>query len=137
MYFLYIYLIFSSCAHYTILYQFGLVVLALIKSFLCVLSLLQIRSTERLAKVSIFNSLFVFFSFFLCWVSSYHAFLIQYPFHSAGTFGQVLECWDKETREMVAIKVVRRVKKFHEAAMIEIDVLQLLGKYDRTGSRWV
>ena len=36
---------------------------------------------------------------------------------------------------MVAIKVVRRVKKFREAAMIEIDVLQLLGKYDRTGSR--
>ena len=36
---------------------------------------------------------------------------------------------------MVAIKVVRSVKKFCEAAMIEIDVLQLLGKYDRTGSR--
>ena len=36
---------------------------------------------------------------------------------------------------MVAIKVVRRVKKFREAAMIEIDVLQLLGKYDRTGNR--
>ena len=36
---------------------------------------------------------------------------------------------------MVAVKVVRRVKKFREAAMIEIDVLQLLGKYDRTGSR--
>lgn len=61
--FLYIYVIFSSCAHYTILYQFCLVVLALIKLFLCVLSLLQIRSTERLVKVSIFYSLFVFFLF--------------------------------------------------------------------------
>ncbi|KAM3706202.1 hypothetical protein ACB098_03G135600 [Castanea mollissima] len=54
-----------------------------------------------------------------------------------GTFGQVLECWDRETREMVAIKVVRSIKKYREAAMIEIDVLQLLGKYDRTGSRCV
>ncbi|PON64289.1 GPCR kinase [Parasponia andersonii] len=54
-----------------------------------------------------------------------------------GTFGQVLECWDRETKEMVAIKVVRSIKKYREAAMIEIDVLHLLGKYDRTGSRCV
>ncbi|GAU34260.1 hypothetical protein TSUD_365580 [Trifolium subterraneum] len=54
-----------------------------------------------------------------------------------GTFGQVLECWDRETREMVAIKVVRSVKKYREAAMLEVDVLQLIGKYDRNGSRCV
>ncbi|XP_048427575.1 serine/threonine-protein kinase AFC2 isoform X1 [Pyrus x bretschneideri] len=54
-----------------------------------------------------------------------------------GTFGQVLECWDRETKEMVAIKVVRSIKKYREAAMIEVDVLQLLGKYDRNGSRCV
>lgn len=54
-----------------------------------------------------------------------------------GTFGQVLECWDRETKEMVAIKVVRSIKKYREAAMIEIDVLHLLGKYDRSGSRCV
>ncbi|PNY17926.1 serine/threonine-protein kinase AFC2-like protein [Trifolium pratense] len=54
-----------------------------------------------------------------------------------GTFGQVLECWDREMREMVAIKVVRSVKKYREAAMLEVDVLQLLGKYDRSGSRCV
>ncbi|EXB82490.1 Serine/threonine-protein kinase AFC2 [Morus notabilis] len=54
-----------------------------------------------------------------------------------GTFGQVLECWDRETKEMVAIKVVRSIKKYREAAMIEIDVLHLLGKYDRNGSRCV
>ncbi|TQD82186.1 hypothetical protein C1H46_032274 [Malus baccata] len=53
------------------------------------------------------------------------------------TFGQVLECWDRETKEMVAIKVVRSIKKYREAAMIEVDVLQLLGKYDRNGSRCV
>ncbi|TQD82185.1 hypothetical protein C1H46_032273 [Malus baccata] len=54
-----------------------------------------------------------------------------------GTFGQVLECWDRETKEMVAIKVVRSIKKYREAAMIKVDVLQLLGKYDRNGSRCV
>lgn len=62
-------------------------------------------------------------------------FLIISWIPSIGTFGQVLECWDRETKEMVAIKVVRSIKKYREAAMIEIDVLHLLGKYDRSGSR--
>ncbi|WRX13382.1 Protein kinase domain - like 10 [Theobroma cacao] len=53
------------------------------------------------------------------------------------TFGQVLECWDRETQEMVAIKVVRSIKKFQEVAMMELDVLQLLGKYDRNGGHCV
>jgi hypothetical protein len=52
-----------------------------------------------------------------------------------GTFGQVLECWDLENQETVAIKIVRSLQKYREAAMIEIDVLQRLGKHDFTGSR--
>lgn len=55
----------------------------------------------------------------------------------SGTFGQVLECWDREKKEMVAIKIVRGVKKYREAAMIEVDVLQQLGKHDKGGNRWV
>ncbi|CAI0447433.1 unnamed protein product [Linum tenue] len=54
-----------------------------------------------------------------------------------GTFGQVLECWDRERKEMVAVKIVRGIKKYREAAMIEIDVLQQLGKHDRGGNRFV
>ncbi|XP_073003443.1 serine/threonine-protein kinase AFC2-like isoform X2 [Typha latifolia] len=54
-----------------------------------------------------------------------------------GTFGQVLECWDREKKEMVAIKIVRALKKYREAAMIEIDVLQQLGKHDKSGNRCV
>ncbi|XP_074287458.1 serine/threonine-protein kinase AFC2-like isoform X2 [Silene latifolia] len=54
-----------------------------------------------------------------------------------GTFGQVLECWDRERKEMVAVKIVRGIKKYREAAMIEIDVLQQLGKHDKGGSRCV
>ncbi|TVU10545.1 hypothetical protein EJB05_44085 [Eragrostis curvula] len=54
-----------------------------------------------------------------------------------GTFGQVLECWDRENKEMVAIKVVRAVKKYSDAAMIEIDVLQKLARNDASGKHCV
>ncbi|KAK6912697.1 Protein kinase domain [Dillenia turbinata] len=47
-----------------------------------------------------------------------------------GTFGRVLECWDRQTREFVAIKVVRSIRKYRDAAMIEVDVLQHLVKND-------
>lgn len=53
----------------------------------------------------------------------------------AGTFGQVLECLDNERKEIVAIKVVRSIQKYREAAMIEIDVLQKLGRHDICGTR--
>lgn len=55
----------------------------------------------------------------------------------AGTFGRVLECWDREAQEYVAIKVIRNVQKYRDAAMIEIDVLCALAKHDKTGSRSV
>ncbi|KAG5046189.1 hypothetical protein AAZX31_06G168000 [Glycine max] len=54
-----------------------------------------------------------------------------------GTFGQVLECWDRERKEMVAIKIVRGIKKYREAAMVEIEVLQQLGKHDKGSNRCV
>lgn len=52
-----------------------------------------------------------------------------------GTFGQVLECWDRERKEMVAIKIVRGMKKYRDAAMIEVEMLQQLGKHDN-GNRY-
>ncbi|CAI9098157.1 OLC1v1034752C1 [Oldenlandia corymbosa var. corymbosa] len=54
-----------------------------------------------------------------------------------GTFGQVLECLDHERKEIVAIKVVRSIHKYREAAMIEIDVLQKLLRHDVGGRRCV
>ncbi|CAN0926688.1 Serine/threonine-protein kinase AFC1 [Linum grandiflorum] len=54
-----------------------------------------------------------------------------------GTFGQVLECFDNEKREGVAIKIVRSIQKYREAAMIEIDVLQRLARHDVGGRRCV
>eukprot|EP00268_Persea_americana_P006330 TRINITY_DN1229_c0_g1_i2.p1 TRINITY_DN1229_c0_g1~~TRINITY_DN1229_c0_g1_i2.p1 ORF type:complete len:121 (-),score=12.30 TRINITY_DN1229_c0_g1_i2:3306-3668(-) len=56
---------------------------------------------------------------------------------SVGTFGRVLQCWDREMREFVAIKVVRSIRKYRDAAMIEIDILNLIAKNDRGGSRCV
>uniref|UniRef100_A0A0E0MYQ4 Protein kinase domain-containing protein n=1 Tax=Oryza rufipogon TaxID=4529 RepID=A0A0E0MYQ4_ORYRU len=47
------------------------------------------------------------------------------------TFGRVLECWDRETHEYVAIKVVRSIRKYRDAAMIEIDVLNRLAENER------
>ncbi|CAL9768471.1 unnamed protein product [Musa acuminata subsp. burmannicoides] len=38
---------------------------------------------------------------------------------------------------MVAIKTVRGINKYREAAMIEINMLQQLGKYDKNSSRCV
>ncbi|KAL6538542.1 Serine/threonine-protein kinase afc3 [Orobanche gracilis] len=52
-------------------------------------------------------------------------------------FGRVLDCWDRHTREYVAIKIVRGIKKYRDAAMIEIDVLQRLAKYDKNDSHCV
>jgi len=57
--------------------------------------------------------------------------------NTSGTFGQVLECWDKERKEMVAIKIIRGIKKYRDAAMIEIGMLEQLGKYDESRSRLV
>ncbi|XP_044463999.1 serine/threonine-protein kinase AFC3 isoform X2 [Mangifera indica] len=51
-----------------------------------------------------------------------------------GTFGRVLECWDRQTREYVAIKVVRSIRKYRDAAMIEIDVLNHLASNDKGSS---
>ncbi|XVE53698.1 hypothetical protein DITRI_Ditri03aG0023500 [Diplodiscus trichospermus] len=54
-----------------------------------------------------------------------------------GTFGRVLECWDRQTREYVAIKVVRSIRKYRDAAMIEVDILQHLAKNDKGTSHCV
>lgn len=38
----------------------------------------------------------------------------------AGTFGRVLECWDRKHKDYVAVKIVRNVDKYRHAAMIEV-----------------
>ena len=38
----------------------------------------------------------------------------------AGTFGRVLECWDRMANDYCAIKIVRNIDKYRHAAMIEV-----------------
>ncbi|KAJ1753387.1 serine threonine protein kinase CMGC group [Coemansia sp. RSA 1821] len=49
-----------------------------------------------------------------------------------GTFGKVMECEDNSTGRLVAIKVIRAVPKYRDAAKIEIRVLQTLQRNDPT-----
>ncbi|ORY79330.1 kinase-like domain-containing protein [Leucosporidium creatinivorum] len=47
-----------------------------------------------------------------------------------GSFGQVLQCRDHKTGEMVAIKIIRNKKRFHHQALVEIKVLDNLVQWD-------
>lgn len=47
-----------------------------------------------------------------------------------GTFGKVVECYDKKLRKYVAIKIIRAVQKYRDASQIEIRVLRALREND-------
>ena len=46
-----------------------------------------------------------------------------------GTFGTVLQCYDSERNENVAIKVVRAVDKYKQSARFEITILKAVSTY--------
>eukprot|EP00882_Tetradesmus_deserticola_P008900 GHRQ01009390.1.p1 GENE.GHRQ01009390.1~~GHRQ01009390.1.p1 ORF type:complete len:277 (+),score=113.50 GHRQ01009390.1:849-1679(+) len=52
-----------------------------------------------------------------------------------GTFGRVLECWDRNYKDYVAVKIVRNVDKYRHAAMIELEVLNTLERNDPDAKR--
>ncbi|KAL2038202.1 hypothetical protein N7G274_009150 [Stereocaulon virgatum] len=47
-----------------------------------------------------------------------------------GSFGQVLRCVDHKTGGLVAIKIIRNKKRFHQQALVEVDILQKLREWD-------
>ncbi|KAK6462138.1 kinase-like domain-containing protein [Scheffersomyces coipomensis] len=47
-----------------------------------------------------------------------------------GTFGKVVQCYDKVNRENVAIKIIRNIQKYRDAAKIELRILSTLKKFD-------
>ncbi|KAI3406049.2 LKH1 [Candida oxycetoniae] len=47
-----------------------------------------------------------------------------------GTFGKVVKCYDKVNREHVAIKIIRNIQKYRDAAKIELRILSTLKKFD-------
>ena len=50
-----------------------------------------------------------------------------------GTFGKVVKVKDLFKNEVVALKIIKNVKKYREAAKLEINVLEKLAKYDPRG----
>ncbi|TVU28147.1 hypothetical protein EJB05_19656 [Eragrostis curvula] len=48
-----------------------------------------------------------------------------------GTFGQVAKCWDTETNNFVAVKVIKNQPAFYQQAIMEVSLLSLLNeKFD-------
>lgn len=47
-----------------------------------------------------------------------------------GTFGKVVECVDRLNNEKVAIKIIRNIPKYRDAAKIELRILSTLKKFD-------
>ena len=47
-----------------------------------------------------------------------------------GTFGKVVKCEDLQKSKTLAIKIIKNVKKYRDAAKLEINVLSKLAKYD-------
>jgi len=48
-----------------------------------------------------------------------------------GTFGKVVEAWDREKHTKCAIKVIRSVQKYRDASRIELRVLSTLASNDK------
>ncbi|CAG8980241.1 hypothetical protein HYALB_00009823 [Hymenoscyphus albidus] len=47
-----------------------------------------------------------------------------------GSFGQVVRCIDHKTGVLVAIKIIRNKKRFHQQALVEVNILQKLREWD-------
>jgi len=50
-----------------------------------------------------------------------------------GTFGKVVKCEDVHKGKILAIKIIKNVKKYRDAAKLEINVLSKIAKYDPKG----
>lgn len=49
-----------------------------------------------------------------------------------GTFGKVVEAWDKQRKTRCAVKIIRSVQKYRDASKIELRVLSTLASNDKT-----
>ena len=49
-----------------------------------------------------------------------------------GSFGQVVRCVDHKTGILVAVKIIRNKKRFHQQALVEVNILQKLKQWVST-----
>lgn len=47
-----------------------------------------------------------------------------------GTFGKVVECWDRKRKEYCAVKIVRNVPKYSRDAQVEIKFMERIRQHD-------
>ncbi|KAI9760371.1 MAG: hypothetical protein M1840_002553 [Geoglossum simile] len=47
-----------------------------------------------------------------------------------GSFGQVVRCVDHKNGGLVAVKIIRNKKRFHQQALVEVNILQKLREWD-------
>ncbi|RDA82493.1 hypothetical protein CP532_2567, partial [Ophiocordyceps camponoti-leonardi (nom. inval.)] len=47
-----------------------------------------------------------------------------------GSFGQVVRCIDHKQGALVAVKIIRNKKRFHQQALVEVNILQKLREWD-------
>ncbi|XP_075547101.1 CDC like kinase darkener of apricot isoform X3 [Dermacentor variabilis] len=52
-----------------------------------------------------------------------------------GTFGKVVKVIDMHTEQTMALKIIKNVEKYREAARLEINVLERLAKWDPSGKQ--
>ncbi|XP_074125319.1 dual specificity tyrosine-phosphorylation-regulated kinase 4 isoform X2 [Sminthopsis crassicaudata] len=51
-----------------------------------------------------------------------------------GSFGQVAKCLDHKKNELVALKIIRNKKRFHNQALVELKILEVLRRKDKDNS---
>lgn len=51
-----------------------------------------------------------------------------------GTFGKVAKCFDQSTNKFVAVKIIRSIDRYREAAKTELRVLNTIANHDPTGT---
>jgi len=52
-----------------------------------------------------------------------------------GTFGKVTQCWDRTEKKYVAIKIIKSIPKYRDAAKVEIEILKDIERRDKMRAR--